>query len=308
MWGAGAACAAVLAGWAYVTWVAAPSSAITPASAALATSEAATSAAAPAAVAVPSQPVVAAAPPPSSTCDFEPLVAGRDAGDGRFQLEPALALDRSAEAGPFLAVAEEAAAEGRNRDTEVALIAACRIAGRMGARTAVVADVQSRLAQHYAAVAAHADETAREDLLGRAETLLGGSIEAYSAVLGRQASKTRLAQRRLATLRETPVAREQVVQPDASAQERTAGTAGTTSMGAARSSLGSLPPGASEDVGQMDADLQRLYAQANAVSRDRAGLQRRHQQALAARSNCRGDEGCLRQWYAQRKRQLFDEF
>jgi hypothetical protein len=36
-------------------------------------------------------------------------------------------------------------------------------------------------------------------------------------------------------------------------------------------------------------------------------MQRRQQQAMAARNACR-DEDCLRAWYAQRKRQLFAEF
>jgi uncharacterized protein len=62
-----------------------------------------------------------------------------------------------------------------------------------------------------------------------------------------------------------------------------------------------------ENLTEVDQDLQRLYAQARAVSRDPAGMQRRQQQALAARNACH-DEDCLRAWYAQRKSQLFDEF
>jgi len=59
----------------------------------------------------------------------------------------------------------------------------------------------------------------------------------------------------------------------------------------------------------MERDLDRLRAQARAVTRDPGGFARRQEQAWAQReSQCRGDKACLRNWYAQRKRQLFSEF
>jgi hypothetical protein len=150
----------------------------------------------------------------------------------------------------------------------VALMAACRIAGEVTPGS----PVQSRLARHYAALAAReSDRALRGQLLERAEGLLGSPV---------------------------PV---QVAAPVPAVQD-------TSSSGAARLSLAERPPVRTEPVGQLDDDLQRLYNQARAVSRDPAGLERRHQQALAQRSACQGDEDCLRGWHAQRKRQLFSEF
>lgn len=254
-------------------------------------------------------PVVqaAAAPAPAptpSTCAFDPIVPAGGARDGQFALEPALALHRSADPAPFLAVAGESAKDGRPRDTEVALIAACRIAGQAGANAAPVADVQTRLAHHYAVLARQTPEgEARTALMARAEELLESTVQTYAGALGRESSKARLAQQRLAALRQPAPAPVVVAQPPAAA----APADPTASMGSSRLSLADRPPAPTEEVADLDRDLQRLYAQASAVSKDPAGLQRRHQQALAARSACR-DDACLRSWYAQRKRQLFSEF
>ena len=250
-------------------------------------------------------PVVQAAVAPTptpSTCAFDPMVPAGGARDGKFALESALALHRSADPAPFLAVADESARDARPRDTEVALIAACRIAGQAGANAAPVADVQTRLAHHYAALARQAPEgEARTGLMARAEELLQSTVQTYAGALGRESSKARLAQQRLAALRQpAPVVVAQPSAPIAPADP-------TASMGASRLSLADRPPAPTEDVADLDRDLQRLYAQASAVSKDPAGMQRRHQQAMAARSACR-DDACLRGWYAQRKRQLFAEF
>jgi hypothetical protein len=251
------------------------------------------------------QPVAAVAAP--TACAFQPLLGASDARDGQFMLDAVPAIHRSSDFTPFLAVADEAAREGRMRDTEVALIAACRIASQAGAASAPLADVQTRLAHHYATVAASGDAAGpRTQLLERAETLLADSVPVYASSLGPQASKTRMAQQQLAAVRD-PAARLPkpaplvVAAPQPEPQE-------TTRLGAARSSLAERPPLRTEELTQVDQDLERLYAQARAVSRDPAGMQRRHQQALAQRSACRGDEECLRGWYAQRKRQLFGEF
>jgi len=249
----------------------------------------------------------AAAP---AACHFEPMVQARGTADGQFGLHAALASHRNGDPGPFLSVAEEAGVQGRPRDAEVALIAACQVAARAG-RTAPLADVQARLAQHYTTVATHEREAGqRGTLLQRAEALLGESVTAYSAALGPTASRTRVAAQRLAAFRQgapafmsnatESVAGADVGGPSPSAED-------TSAAGASRHSLADRPPRSDENLGQVESDLERLYAQAQSISRDPIGVQRRHQQALARRQACR-DEACLRGWYAQRKRELFDEF
>jgi uncharacterized protein len=109
-----------------------------------------------------------------------------------------------------------------------------------------------------------------------------------------------MAQQRLAAFKQGAIAPSTVASPAPD-------VAATATMGAARLSLADQPLRRDENLGEVDQDLQRLYAQARSVSRDPAGMQRRQQQAMAARNACR-DEDCLRAWYAQRKRQLFAEF
>lgn len=246
----------------------------------------------------------------ASTCPSQPLAAARDPEDGRFMLRAALTPAAPTDPAAFLTVAREAAQEGRMRDAEVALMAACHVAEKSsGVRSAPVADVKSEMGQHYVALAAreHTDAV-RDGLLQRASTLFTESASTYASALGKNASKTRMAEQRLAALRDPEVKLPEPA-PVVVAAPRPAPPPDTNRLGAARSSsLADRPPLRSEDLRQVDSDLERLYAQARAVTRDPAGLQRRHQQALAQRSACQGDENCLRSWYAQRKRQLFDEF
>lgn len=245
------------------------------------------------------------AEPPEATapaaCAFAPAVAARGAADGHFALHSALAANRGSDPAPFLAVAHEAAAQGRARDAEVAFIVACRVAAQTGAATAPVAEAQTRLAQHYGAVVrAEADPAVRTLLGQRLESLLASSAQAYATVLGEEASRTRLAQQRL----------------DAFRQAAAEATAGTEPVAPAMATLGAAPRslaqglrgvGAPADLGDVDGNLTRLYAQARAVSKDPAGVQRRHEQALQRRQAC-ADEACVRAWAAQRKRDLFAEF
>lgn len=267
--------------------------------------------------ALPAQPIAAPAPAaapaavpamataPAGTCAFEPLVARSNERDGQFALDAALSIQRSGDPAPFLAVADEAAREGRARDAEVALMAACRIAGMAGPTSAPTADTQSRLAHHYANIAARqTDDGTRAQLLDRAEALLGSSVQAYTAALGRQSSKTRMAQQQLASLRQPA----QRVLSVAGSEPPAPVTQDVSRMGASRLSLAERPVRQDEPVGELENDIERLYSQARAVSRDPAGLERRQQQALAQRNACRGDEECLRTWATQRKRQLFSEF
>ena len=243
----------------------------------------------------------------ASTCPEAALVPAIGAHDGLFQLEPALSPD--ARRGPLVAVAREAQQQGRMRDAEVALIAACHAAEReAGARSAPTADVKSQLGQHYVDLAAREGaEPQRDALHRRAESLWSQSAEAYAASLGRNASKTRIAQRRLASLAQA------VPQPANPA---------TASMGAARSISEpteraarplpsvSVPVLARSDpeLAQLESDLERLRAQASRVSRDPGGMRRREAQALAQRDARCQDKSCLLRWYAQRRRQLLAEF
>ena len=285
---AGLLAAGALVGWGFSAWQ----------------SRSRTPAALPVAVAPPltapgAAKTAAAQPAAPAACAFDPIVASAGSADGKFVL--ADASQQFSDSAPFLAVAEEAAAAGRPRDAEVALIAACRIASHAGAVSAPVADAQARLANHYAQVGGQQNEgPARVTLLERAEDLLQASFQGYASALGEQSSKTRMAQQRLVAFRQGAIAPPVV----AAAAPHSATTA---TMGAARLSLADRPVRRDENLGEVDQDLQRLYAQARAVTRDPVGLQRRQQQALAARNACR-DEDCLRAWYAQRKRQLFAEF
>ncbi len=252
--------------------------------------------------------VQSAALPPPKACGFDPLIAPRSDGDGVFALHAAVANQPGNDPTAFLSVAEEASVQGRARDTEVALIAACRVAARETADAVPVADVQTRLSQHYTAIAMRErDLAARLPLIERADQLLAASARAYEATLGRQASRTRVAVQRLESFRrgsQALAAGQDLAAPPASTAE---GVPNTGMLGSSPRSLTEQVPRTDEALAEVDADLQRLYDQARSVSRDPAGVQRRHQEALARRQAC-PDEACLRAWYAQRRRQLFSEF
>jgi hypothetical protein len=274
----------------------------------LAQPQAATRSVNPVSGAAAARPVAQAQPAAAaSTCPEAALVQPVGSHDGLFQLKPALAPDAKASA--LVAVAREAQQQGRVRDAEVALIAACHAAEReAGARSAPIAEVKSQLGQHYVNLAAREGaEAPRQEMHKRAEGLWSESADAYAASLGRDASKTRIAQRRLASL--------------AQAAPQPANPA-TASMGAARSTseaseraarpLPSVPAPdlarSDPELAQLESDLERLRAQASRVSRDPAGMRRREVQALAQRDARCQDKGCLLRWYAQRRRQLLAEF
>lgn len=244
----------------------------------------------------------------AASCPSQALLGPSTAADGKFDLQAALSTAGRADPHAFLTVAREANEQGRLRDTEVALLAACHVAERdSGANSAPVADVKSQVGQHYVALAARPDAgTLRDPLVQRASALFTESAQAYAAALGANASKTRMAQQRLAALSDPATLQSQATAVTVAAPRSEAPD--TARMGAARSSLAERPPLRTEDLRQVDHDLERLYAQARSVTRDPAGMQQRHQQALAQRSACQGDQECLRQWYAQRRRQLFAEF
>lgn len=316
----------------------------------------------------PAAPALATAPPAGS-CPQEAAVAASGPQDGQFNLAGALATSAGSAPGAFLQVAREVNAAGRVRDAEVALIVACRLAERAsGFQSAPLADAKVELAQHYAVLGAREQSTSqRRELLQRAETLLADSVQAYTAALGRNASKTRQADRQLTALVRIPLeppavpvealppepgrasaqamrpvppppnpfaargALPQRVEPAAQAEpvepaapvaqaepaepaapvepvESAEPASDARALGAAPEAAPERPVQRSAELRQLDSDLQRLYAQARAVSEDRAGLERRHQAALARRDACGDNEACLRRWYSERRRQLFTEF
>jgi hypothetical protein len=247
---------------------------------------------------LPLAPPVQAAPSAPGACGFDAMLPVSGDRDGRYDIAAAMAMPQRPRAAAFVAAAREAQAQQRWRDAEVALIVACRLVSPGPLRASVpLADAQARLAQLYAERArpqGAADEAAPA-AAERGRELLVRSLADYTAVLGRQASKTLLAQRRLAALD------AHQAMPADLAQAAADGGA-TTAMGAAPAS----PPGGPE-VSQLASDLARLQAQAVAVSNDPAGLQRRAREAQAGRDAC-ADDACLRRWYAQRREQLLREF
>ena len=256
--------------------------------------------------------VVAAAPSASvagGTCPAQPVAQATTPDDGLFVVNPMTAGRGSAKPDSYLAVAREAMEQGRARDAEVALIAACHAAEQsFGRPSAPLADIKSQMGQHYVALAAREPaEDARESLLQRASALFAESASTYAAALGKNASKTRMAEQRLASLREPRPALAPAAPVVVAAPAHAEVEPDTSRLGAARSSSLAAPL-RNEDLGKVESDLERLYNQARSVSSDPAGVQRRHQQALAQRAACRGDAECLRSWAAQRKRQLFSEF
>lgn len=269
-------------------------------------------------------PAVATAAPPvvPGPCGFDAVLEPSGPEDRQFDLRKALATQGTPDANAFFNVARETAAEGREHDTEVALIAACRAAARISnTRSVLLADAQARLGQHYADSAGRQpSEAAQEQALQRARQLLSDSVDAYATAIGKNASKTRMAQRRLASLDSRPASagtegsdeemREQANRMGAARQQSgsdldeaiVAGPCGARGTAAARIAC------ADPEVAQLDNDLRRLGAQAAHVTRDRAGFQRRAAQALAQRDASCQDKACLLRWYAQRRKQLLDEF
>lgn len=225
---------------------------------------------------------------PGGACAFDPLIPARGSGDGRFDADAALASAEPPGSRAFVAVADEAAAQQRWRDAEVALIAACRVAAPAGAAPTVpLANAQSKLARFYTDYARRQGDGPRPELRVRAQDLLTASAATYESILGKDASRTRMAAKQAEAL-----ARGSVTGAESGA--------GTAVMG------GPLP--GTEELGQVQEDLGRLHAQAASVTRDPEGFRRRAVQADARRLACSGDEGCLRRWYAQRRAQLLDEF
>jgi len=253
-------------------------------------------------------------------CPSQALTAARSEGDGRFALQSALSAGAHVEPAAFIAVARESAQQGHLRDAEVALLAACHVAAKAAANPSVtVADLKTQIAQQYVALAAaEPADGARDGLLQRAATLLSESAITYSAALGRHASKTRLAEQRLASLREPATLQRARSEAKDDAQTRVMGAAPLTvdearnaqgaESRAARSGSAARLISSDPELAQLERDMERLHAQVRSVTRDPAGLRQRDGQALAQRDSACQDKACLLRWYAQRRSQLLDEF
>lgn len=269
----------------------------------------------------------AVAPPPAQAaprgaCAFEPLIPPGSAADGRVRIEHPFPAGPRAKAKVFLRTANRAMASGRPRDAEVALIAACRFNAEASARPTVpLARVLGLLGDGYLAAAARETPPGlREALLARAQEVLALSAETYAQALGPNAARSRAARQRVAALADglidavdAPPPKEPghvttALRPRVE-QARAAPPAAPAVREQARSSPGPIPPREAADpaLRQLAADLERLRAQAEAVSEDPAGLRARTQRAEAERARC-ADAACLRDWYARRRQELLAEF
>ena len=252
-----------------------------------------------------------AVPITASSCPPQPAVPVNTArADGQFSLDTALEVRPVPPASAFLTVAREAAQDNRPRDAEVALIAACKSAERQGGSHSVpVADLKSQLGELYLAQAARLGGEDRELLYRRASALMAESADAFAVVLGKNASRTRVAERRLAavTAAGPEVAGRLAPAPFLSED--------SSVMGAANESMAAMQPrsdarrliSADPELSQLESDIGRLQAQASRVSKDPDGMRRRDADATARRDQCE-DKNCLMRWYAQRRSQLLNEF
>jgi hypothetical protein len=247
-----------------------------------------------------------------STCPPQPAVPINGArSDGAFALEAALETRPLPSASAFLAVGREAAQQGRARDAEVAFMAACHVAERQGgSHSAPVADAKAQLGEHYMAVAPRpaGDETGQA-LFQRATALFSESADAYAVALGKNASRTRLAEQRLAAVR-TGTLTEAAARMPEPIQDSTVMGAARSSMVVdedARANIRALIS-ADPELAQLESDIGRLQAQASRVARDPVGLRKRDAEAQARRDAQCSDKSCLVRWYAQRRSQLLNEF
>lgn len=287
------------------------------------------------------EPQRATAPEPRTACAIEPQVPPASAGDGHLRAEHPFPAAPRAKAKVFLRKARTAASQGRARDAEVALLAACRYSQEASAAPTVpLARVLGQLGEHYLA-AAGSSPGSREALIARAREMLELSAGTYAQALGPNARRSREARERLAVVEDgvrlaadaptakgpvqvdaslvpTPPAaqtppRAASARPPAQRPMATRPRRGTQE-GPAAPGLAPIPqaPVLAQEQGdpelrQRAADLARLRAQAQAVSDDPEGFRRRAALAQAQRAQCR-DAACLRDWHARRRQELLAEF
>lgn len=270
----------------------------------------------------------------ASRCGMQPLIPPGGSFDGQARLEHPFPAGPRARAKVFLRAAEAAEAQGRPRDAETALLAACRESERASPKPSVpLARVLATLGEHYADAARDLPQL-REPLLARTRAAFMASVDIYAQALGPNASRTRQAQERLAALdadgtmvaamhptrpdtaRAGPVVasplrtREATPAPAASAarvRSKARAHAGGAAPEAQSPRPAPAPVAAGPEFRQLASDLERLRAQAEAVSDDPSGLRMRADAARASKDRCQ-DAACLRGWYAQRRQELLAEF
>jgi hypothetical protein len=259
----------------------------------------------------PAAPVISSVSAGFTACGFSPLLPAHDGLDRRYHLEPALVMADPPKFAALMAVARDAETQQRQRDTEIALIVACRVAERaQGARSVAVASAQARLAQLYLE-SAQAAKAGEGDAVRRAHDLMVQSLASYTAILGVQSSRTQVAARNLSQFE---AAQAQGVDPTMSPQEFEAASSASTVMGSAPMSIDAIcsanptvAPCDDPELGQAESDLVRLRVQAAAVTRDPQGFEMRLRNARANRAAC-VDVACLKRWYDGRRSELLKEF
>lgn len=270
----------------------------------------------------------------ASLCGMQPLIPAGGSSDGQARLEHPFPAGPRARAKVFLRAAEAAEAQARPRDAETALLAACRESERASPKPSVpLARVLATLGEHYASAARDLPQL-REPLLARTRAVFMASVDIYAQALGPNAFTTLRAQERLAALdadgtvaaamhptpREPARAESDVASPPRIREATPAPAANAARVRSkARAHAGGTAPQAESprpapasvatnpEFKQLASDLERLQAQAEAVSDDPTGLRRRAEAARASRDRCQ-DAACLRGWYARRRQALLAEF
>lgn len=276
---------------------------------------------------------------------MEPLVRPSSVQDGHAAIEHPFPGGPRAREKAFLRQAEAAVARGRLRDAERGLLAACRENLHASASATVpLARVLGTLGEHYTGVAQReASPVLRDQLVTRARHVLELSAKTYETALGPNASRSREARQRVARLEQRRVAGPETPPLDGDGMKEDAPPAKPQAALAVRPdprAEASAPPRitnkprvaarrtdadgdaqretreAGRDAGdpasdpalrQLAADLERLRAQAEAVSDDPAGFRRRSDLAQAQRDQCK-DAACKHDWHAKRRLELLAEF
>jgi DNA polymerase III gamma/tau subunit len=149
----------------------------------------------------PAIPASAAVADAAAACRDSPLLArkGDDDGQERLQAKPAGAS--ADEVASLIRTGKEAAASGRQHDAEVSFLNACRNAAQLQGDDAVaLADAMYQLARLYANTAALGAKKPQE-LYERAARLYEASLAAYTGRYGPGHEKTKFAQQGLETVR-----------------------------------------------------------------------------------------------------------
>ena len=125
----------------------------------------------------------APAPPEARGCGFGPMVPAASRHDGQYRLVDASG-QRLPRAAAYLKVASEAAAAGRSRDSEVALIMACRVAtGPPAPQEPGLRRIHARLASLYRRQARAAGDASMADAFRqRAQALLEAGAAAGTTI------------------------------------------------------------------------------------------------------------------------------